>query len=178
MRKRWLVMLLVFVASMVGVVAVNRGAGAAGVPQDLQALTKVVQDGFTAVQNALSNIQDSLNSLSAAGHSNVRFTPPALVDGISNDTASCRVVNVSDATQTVRAQLIRSDGTVQKDTGNIPLAAGKELETSIENLGFLKVYCKFTVVGGSRTDIRGTLAVFGAFSGIQVSGDKLSVPAE
>jgi len=173
MRKALSVMLLVFLASMVGTITVNRSAGAVGVPQDLQALTTIVQNGFTAVQNALRGIQDSLNSLSAVGDSSVRFTPP--VASVTNSGRYvCFVVNVANASRTVRAQLIDGlDGTVLSDTSDVSLAPGHTYNTS--EIGIASsVYCKFTVVGGSRTDIRGTL-------GFRPSGsptEQLSVPAE
>ena len=169
MRKVLSVMLLVLVASVVGAVVVNKGAGAAGVPQDLQALATVVQNGFAAVQHALSDIQNSLNSLSAAGDSNVRFTP--LVTTFSPDVASCLVVNVTNATRTVRIQPITILGGVLSDhQADLPAGVGQG-ESFVANGA---VYCKFIVVDGSRTDIRGSLAISSTFS----SDNKLSVPAE
>ena len=170
MLKRLLVTVLVLV-SMVTTVAET--GGAAGVPQDLEALTTVVKNGFAAIQNALSDIQNSLNTLSTAGQSNVRFTPPVFV--IFPDHVACEVVNVSGATQTVLVQLMKSEGTVLTSTGNVSLAAGHATQTDLfggpgSGLGGanIHVYCKFTVVGGSRTDIRGSVVIT----------DKLALPAE
>ncbi len=173
MLKRLVVAVFILVG-VVTVAAVTRGA--AGVPQDLDALTTIVQNGFAAIQNSLSNIQTSLNDLSALlVQSNVRITPPVVVTSATLDSALCEVVNVSGAAQTVQAQLVGGDGSVLEDTGDISLAAGHEMETaSVPGTdGGLRVYCKFTAVGGSRTDIRGTLAVF-----TDSNSDKLSVPAE
>jgi hypothetical protein len=174
MFKRSLVAVLVLM-SMVTILVVAQ-SGAAGVPQDLQALTTVGQNGFAAIQSALSRIQNSLNSPTTAEHSTVRITPPVVVTSVpSRDVAICEVANVSATTQTIRSELIQPDGTVLRQT-QIPLPAGQiaigPFANGTRSPG-LTVYCKFTVVDGSRTDIRGTLAVFNGSA-----SDKLSVPAE
>ena len=188
MTKRMILVMSLGLVSMVGAGAVGRVAAAppafppkGGVPQleekILQAVTALqnsVQNGFTSILNALSDIQNSLDTLTAPGQSDLRLTPAALF--VNPDNAYCQVVNVSTATQTVQAQLIQDDGTILVDTGKVSLAAGHALASLVAGTqpGVpTDVYCKFTVVGGSRADIRGSLSVGSAGKSVA-----LSVPAE
>jgi len=169
MLKRLLVTVLVLL-SVVTTVAVTRGA--AGVPQDLQALTAVVENGFAAIQRALSDIQNSLNSLGTAGQSNVRFTPPVFI--LPPDSAVCFVVNVSTVNRSVHTQLVdRFGSTLNESTLTVqPGAAVNAALSAAVGAGDF-VHCNFTVVGGSRTDIRAALNIHDT-----PTSDRLSVPAE
>src|SRR5262245_18482099 len=100
---------------------------------------------ITAVQNALS-----------APDSNVRFTPYVNVFA-SGDLATCVVLNVSSETQTIRTELIILAGSPNLETElTIPAGSGFTIGSS----PCVICYCKFTVIGGSRTAIRGALQVF------------------
>jgi hypothetical protein len=128
-------------------------------------------NGNPTILQALQDLQNSVNALSAPQQANVRFTPPVFI--LAPDLGVCKVVNVSAVTQTVQIQARDAVGQVLFDSGNISLPSGQVVGPVVSGAGG-NVSCKFTVVGGSRTDIRGALAVF-----LQASAtDKLSVPAE
>jgi hypothetical protein len=64
MTKRFVVVVM----AMVGIVTLAAvTTNAAGVPDELQALTTAVQNGFAAIQKSLGDIQNSLTALVAAG---------------------------------------------------------------------------------------------------------------
>ncbi len=127
-------------------------------------------NGNPTILQAVQNLQSTLNALSASTSlGNTRFTPSAFV--LAPDMVSCEAVNVSAATQTVRVQLINGIGTLIGDTGNSSTAAG--VTFGLAQAGSGLVYCKITVVGGSRTDIRGSLGFF-----TLGSSQKLVLPAE
>jgi type II secretory pathway pseudopilin PulG len=172
MFKRSLVTVLV-VLGMVAILAVAR-SGAAGVPQDVQALTVVVQNGFAAIQTALAQIQTTVNALGdsivASGESNKRFTPTAF---ISVGNVRCEVANVSGDTQTVEAALLSLTGAVQ-NSATLTLGPGVSSRTeSVNAPGFAR--CQFVVTTGSRTAIRGALVVL---TGPAPGTDTLVVSAE
>jgi hypothetical protein len=148
--------------------------------EDLQSSLNAIQSSLpdltslsttlTAIQNELTGIQAQLESLSAPGQENVRFTP--FVNVVSSaDVAYCSLLNVSNTAQTVRAQLINLSGGANEDTNEVVLGAGQGVSTNVS--ACLTCYCKFTVVGGSRTAIRGAVQV------VRPGQDeKLAVPAE
>ena len=156
-RRRQVVVALVLV-SMIGAVAVIRGGAAtpAGLSQG-------------GVPELLINLQNSVNAISAREQANVRYTPSAFVVG----QARCEVVNVSQETQTVQLRVIRGDGTVAANTGAFPLAAGTASRSQARSISG-QVYCQILVVDGSRTDVRGNLAV----TTDENAADFLVVPAE
>jgi hypothetical protein len=125
--------------------------------------------------------------LSPTTQANVRFTPPLFVQ--INNLATCDVSNVLSATtrdnqptRTVRIQIIDHGGRVRNDSGNFVLAAGAIQSTSFfDNSVPNGIYCKFTVVDGSRTDIRGSISVFNDLrtpDGVLNRFPYLSLPAE
>jgi hypothetical protein len=144
-----------------------------GNPVILQAV-QALQSSVDAIASQLTALQTSVNALSAPNQTNIRFTPPLIVS--SSNVAACFSVNITDVTRTVQIQVLSDSGTVIDDSGNVTLAAGHTWIISVfgSSLGET-VYCKFTVVDGSRADIRAALGIFSA------PGDptfKLSVPAE
>jgi hypothetical protein len=130
-------------------------------------------NGNPTILQAVRDLQNSVNQLTARQQASVRFTPPVFIQ--TPDQGSCKVVNVTAVTLTVQIQSRDAVGAVLFDTGNISLGSGEVVGSVIPSggIGPGHVSCKFTVVGGSRTDIRGALAVFQ-----QGASDKLSVPAE
>ena len=118
----------------------------AGVPSLAQPLTDILND--------LAAIQTQLNALVDPAQENVRVTPPYISVG---DAVSCAGVNVSGTTQTVRAQLIQLSGGMNLDSGAQAVPPGEAV--SVGATPCATCYCKFTVVGGSRTAIRGDLLV-------------------
>jgi hypothetical protein len=75
------------------------------------------------------------------------FTPPLFAE--LTDYLSCEIVNVSSRTKTVRIRVIDSLGTVQGDSGEIELAAGRVASRiALGQALFGSAYCRFTVEGG------------------------------
>jgi len=146
-RSRFLPPLVVILAILGGAVAVRGQNGAdSGVP---------------------GLVRQVLQMLKAANQVNVRFTPPA--DVAPADFLVCEVANVASLTRRVEIVIIG-------DTFTFPFAedveAGNSTEWSITEASG-RYHCKFTVVDGTRADIRGSLAIRPS-----VGSDKLMVPAE
>jgi hypothetical protein len=161
-------------ASAIVLIAIVGFAGTAYMqgPSDTNGNPTILR-ALQALQGTVNTLQNTVNALGAAtSRGNTRFTPPAFV--VDPDFGVCRIVNVSAATQTVRVQIISFDGTLLSDTGDFSLGAGFETTASSGLLAGV-FYCKFIAVSGSRTDIRGTLAVFPITAS---ASDKLSLPAE
>jgi hypothetical protein len=163
-RRRSLLAIVLILLSLVGVVAVNRAyaqSQAGGVPD-------AIRDLQNALTTALTNLQNSVNAIHATNQANVRFTPPVFVD--VSDLCRCKVVNVTSAAKTITLELLSDIGTVvQANTVSVP--PGSVFRGTAAG-GARGLYCKFTVSGGSRTDIRGSIAIRSTGS------DTLSVPAE
>ncbi len=87
---------------------------------------------------------------------NERITPPVNV-AAAGDLSSCLVVNVNAQPRTVHTQLMRFDGRISEDFGNITLQPGTSYGAG--NSAGDYYYCKFTVIDGTRADIRGSLSV-------------------
>ena len=150
-----------------------------GNPTILQAV-QAIQNTLASLGTTLPSIGTTLvafqNAVSPPSQENVRFTPPVFPS--VSDFVTCEVVNVNRETRTVRLQLIDALGTVRQDSDNIPVGAGNARELrglSPVPTVVMPVYCKFTVVDGSRTDIRGAVEIFPVTA---PGGDKLTVPAE
>jgi hypothetical protein len=159
--KRILTVFLVLL-SVVVVGAVSQiGATAqtaAGVPQLLQQILSAVAD-----------LQKSVDAIENVNFKNVRFTPPVFNFTFSGENGGCEVVNVSDSSRTVETVARSFNGAVV-DSKTSVLGPGAIDALTISPIG--QFSCKFTVVGGSRTDIRAT-----AFIGAGTR-NVLSVPAE
>ena len=124
--------------------------------------TLTILQAVQTVQNTLASLGTSLdslrNALSLSAQANARFTPP--VSAFPTDSVECDVVNVSSLMRVVRLQLINNVGLVIADSNNFPLSAGNTNVLTLTSAGSDEpIYCKFTVVDGSRTDIRGTIEV-------------------
>jgi len=72
------------------------------------------------------------------------FTVPLFAgDG---DFLVCEIVNVSNGSRIVHTQLIRDDGSVASDSGNVLLAAGEVGTTAVAGVDLPgSGYCRFTV---------------------------------
>jgi hypothetical protein len=101
-------------------------------------------------------------------------TPMVQVGG--NDIG-CYWVNVASAPRTVEIQLINAPfGTVVFEHPNrVPIDPGKRMGIIVPSHGG-EVYCKFTVVDGTKADIRANLAV--SPDGLGAHTTSLSVSAE
>jgi hypothetical protein len=137
-------------------------------------IVRAVQDlqgAMSTLQASVATLQTSLNTLIASTtEGNARITPAAVPT--SPDTGICTATNVTDAPRTIHVQMIdgNSGSLVSENGANGQLVQpGKSAVAPGATNKRL-----FTVVDGSRTDIRAGLAIYTPPSG----SDKLTVPAE
>jgi len=161
MIRRILVMVAVLM-SMLGA-AHLRESTAAGVQQPLE-----------AIQQDITDLQNSVNNISAPDQSNVRFTPPVVV--VPPDGVQCLVVNVTNVNQTVQVDLIRGPGSVIQSQIFPQTAPGNFDVIEEIPVSFGAVYrCRFTVVNGTRTAIRAVIAIRRT---VGAESDKVALPAD
>ena len=153
-----IIMLLAIVGSAITVSTADDNNGNPAILAAVQGLAAQV-----------TNLQNSVNALTSPPQANVRFTPQVAQKSPFDDIF-CSVVNVTSVTRTVRLQEI-DNGVVLFDTGNFSLPAGSEYNVGAPQAVFT-AFCKFTVVDGSRTDIRASVWVR------TQNGPQVVVPAE
>ena len=133
---------------------------------------------FEQLLAALVSLQQSVNAIGAV--SNVAVTPMVQV---GQGDIGCYWVNVASAPRTVEIQLINAPvGTVVFEHPNpVPIDPGKRMGIIVvaprDFTG--QAYCKFTVVDGTKADIRANLTVTSPFVlGVGIGTTILSVTAE
>src|SRR5262249_29173490 len=139
----------------------------------LQSALTSLSSGLVTIKNELTDIQTDLSNLSTPDQSNVRVTPEVHV-GADPDQPSCKVVNVSAATRKVFVQMMDVAG-IDRSHFTFVMSPG-DTNALFQAAPFIAGghYCKFTVLDGLRTDIRGVITIFAAGA----NSDKLAVPAE
>lgn len=137
-----------------------------------------VQRSLAGLQVNLDALHQGLDAQLAPMGVNFRWTPPA---GATFDNVRCTVVNVSAVPRTILIELKKSDGTNEvEETVDVAPGTVEGVGTDFPVWGAF--HCKFTVFGGTRADIRGTLLGHGA--GYDSPGQEFSyqpsfqVPAE
>jgi hypothetical protein len=165
--KRNIIAGAVVVASLAGGV-VSAQTGNNGNPTILQvlesvqtrlgSLTQSVQTSLAGLQTTLTSIQSSLVNLQAFALSNVRFTHPIFIG--DNQGVLCSVTNVASDDRTVKVEVLNG-------TGASALLSGNPLFTQTLQPGYVSAgsvglargsyYCKFTILDGTRNDIRASL---------------------
>jgi hypothetical protein len=127
---------------------------------------------------ALVSLQQSVNAIGKV--SNVAVTPMVVV---GQGDIGCFWVNVASAPRTVEIQLISGpDGTVVfEHPAPVPIDPGKRMGIGVNAPRDFSghAYCRFTVVDGTKADIRANLTVTPPFVvGVGLSTTTLSVTAE
>jgi hypothetical protein len=141
-------------------VATAIGAGRAGAQgSEIGPGNPTILNAVTNLQDAVSKLQSSVDALIAVEESNVRFTP--FVSDLSFDSYFCLATNVSAVSRDIRIQLIDVGGAggpvVRTDvTRTVPAGAGG---VGVPFESCTNCYCRFTVIGGSRRDIRAVMEV-------------------
>jgi len=137
-----------------------------------------VQRSVVGLQVNLDALQSGLDLQLAPMSVNFRWTPPA---NATFDRVSCSVVNISNVQKTIHIELKKSDGTNEaEETVDVAPGAVQGVGPDFPRWGAF--HCKFTVIGGTRADIRGALLGHGA--GFNSPGQEFSfqpsfqVPAE
>jgi len=121
--------------------------------QSLQTSVASLQTSVANVQNSVANVQNGVDAISASDQSNVRFTP---ILSVKSAAISCWVHNVTTSPRSVRVQLIRYlDGSSALDA--TLLVPAESVRAASQAFVSLTGYCKFTVVGGVRSDIRANI---------------------
>ena len=147
-----------------------------GNPTLLAAISAVASTlgGLVTTVDGLVSTLDEFITASAPG--NTRTTPPVVA--FAPDTIFCTATNISATTKNIRVQVINANTAATLfDTG----AAGSPVSANLSTAGSAsggaagtRAICKFTVVNGTKDDIRGVLALFAASN----ASDKLLATAE
>jgi hypothetical protein len=140
------------------------GSILATLEQILSSITGVEQ-GITGVQQGIAGVQESVNgvqqSVTALGAtSNFAFTSAVIVE---SGIIDCGHINVSSVDRHVTTQLINAN------TGAVLIEGGGTIATPpgrFRGVGAFSpggfsgtAYCKFTVLDGTKADIRGALTL-------------------
>ena len=112
--------------------------------------------GIDALKTALAALQGSVDALGQGSQVNTRFTPPVDVAAVG-DLASCTAINVSSQPKSIQVQIFNSFGTVAENFPASVVPPGRIVGGG--NRGGDFYYCKFTVVDGTKADIRGGMTV-------------------
>jgi len=157
-------------------VGLSAQTGNPGNPTILEALTNLsgTVTGLVSTVNGLVTALNGFIADSAPG--NTRITPPVVA--FAPDTIFCTATNTSGTSRNIRVQVINANtAAILFDTG----AAGSPVSPNLSTAGSAaggaagtRGICKFTVVNGTKDDIRGVLALFAASN----ASDKLLAPAE
>ena len=128
-----------------------------------------VQRSIAGLQVNLDALQQGLDLQLAPMAVKSRWTPAVAV---LNDDVICAVVNISDFEKTIHIEVKDQDGSTRKgEMVNVAPGATNLVVASVPNFRF---HCKFTVINGTRADIRGTLLGLGLNGG----GHSFQIPAE
>jgi hypothetical protein len=136
-----------------------------GTPSVLVAIQEM-QQTIVTLQNSVDALQASVDALGAPSQVNSRWTPPADAAG---DSMECIVVNITDVEKTIQIELKTRDG-VNETEATVNVAPGKHGRAIVAER-FGQFHCKFTVINGTRADIRAALLGFG-------NGHSFQIPAE
>ena len=144
-----------------------------GNPSILQ-VVQGLQAAMTTLQTSVGTLQTSVNALIAsASQGNTRITPAAVA--ISPDVGICTATNVTDTPRTIHVQMFDgNNGTLFSENGGNGQLVQPGKSAVAPSTSNRRLFCVFTVVDGSRSDIRAGLAIYTAPNG----SDKLALPAE
>lgn len=122
-------------------------------------LIRQVYNAVISTQRGVVALQAGLAALTDPAQANLRYTPPMFVPDSSG--MLCEVSNVDDVAHAVKVELIDGFTGLVSATfvdGTIPLPPG---QVWVASAGRPRgaYYCKFTVLDGSRTDIRASATV-------------------
>ena len=113
-----------------------------------------VQRSIVGLQVNLDALQSGLDLQLAPMSVNFRWTPAVVA---SADVVTCRVVNISDVDKTIHIEVKTGNGSNHNDLMiNLSPGAVTLWGTGIQDGSF---HSKFTVIGGTRADIRGTISL-------------------
>jgi hypothetical protein len=135
-------------------------------PPSVLVAIQEIQQTIVTLQNSVDALQASVDALGAPSQVNFRWTPPVDAAG---DSMECIAVNITDVERTIQIELKTRDG-VNETEATVDVAPGKHGRAIVADR-FGQFHCKFTVINGTRADIRAALLGFGA-------GHSFQIPAE
>jgi hypothetical protein len=112
---------------------------------------------------ALQEIRTALENLTSTEQANVRTTPPMSTGSGAQSLLTCSVVNAASVNRRVR---IRSVGNPNPLDTTQALAPNQSLSIVVLTVAGSNVHCTFTVLNGTRADIRGSMALSGGVTGV------------
>jgi hypothetical protein len=165
---------LVIVASLA--MRLSAQDGNSGNPTVLGAV-QAIQSTLNGLVGTVESLETTLNNhIAGDAPGNTRITPPVV--GFPPDTIFCTATNVSATSKNLRVQVINANnGAMLFDTGatGFPTSPnGSTAGSAASGVGGTRAICKFTVVNGTKDDIRGALALFSSGT----ASDNLLAPAE
>ena len=128
--------------------------------QDLQASQASQNAALTALQTTLASIQTTVNSLIPPAQGQVRQSPPLFFASAGGNTIACPVTNVASASREVNIEYVQgSTGAVVSTIGAV-LEPGRTRMSAFVGFASDNYYCRFTVLDGTRSDIRASAIQF------------------
>jgi hypothetical protein len=133
-----------------------------------------VLDAVQQVQRSIAGLQVNLDALQSGMDVqlaplavNSRWTPATTESG---SRLECIVLNVSDVQKTIHVEVKNGAGTTRNEA-TVDLAPGAA-NGEVHIVGSGPLHCKFTVIGGTRADIRASSR------GVDGQGRVFVIPAE
>ena len=120
----------------------------------LQAAVSALDGKITAIGTAAIDLQNSADT-------NVRYSPPVFI--AQTGAIVCSIANVTDSARALKMEVIAGDdGTVKTTFFSDFTLKAREGTVASAQLSRGVFYCRYTVLDGTRSDIRGLAAVFDA----------------
>lgn len=112
-----------------------------------------LQSSMSTLQSTVDNLKTEVGVLSEQAQSNVRVTAPLYMD--SGQGLFCMHSNVGSVPHKIKSEFVDFQGNADVIfNGDVPLDPGEATGGSKGLLGIH--YCRFTVLDGTREDVRGT----------------------
>jgi hypothetical protein len=122
---------------------------------------------LVSLQNTLNALVQTVNAIGVAVNAigatvapgNTRFTPELWA--FYPDHLRCTATNVTSVSRTVTIQMFGSGEVFAEETFGIqPGTSATTVFSPVQSAVGFRVYCKLTVVNGTKADVRGVLAIF------------------
>jgi hypothetical protein len=163
--QRWVAVVAAFVLAL----GATRFSAASAGQQDntgnpsILAAVHAVGAAVASVQNTVNALMTKIDALAGTGESNVRASAGAFAaGGIGAVGVACPVNNVSNASHMVHVELIAGGTILSQQT--VTVAAGSTAQVVTGQGQGNVAYCRFTVLDGTRADIRGAMTFGGGFT--------------
>jgi len=122
--------------------------------QNLQAQTDALQATVNALQTTVNAIQIGVGAISAPDQSKVRYTPGLFLD--FDQAMLFTVINVGTVPHMVKVEIVDLVGNTKVIIAGAVLQPGHSTSGSTPSADPGPYFMKYTVLDGSRSDIRGS----------------------